>query len=1540
MKKTDYVRLDTLDTDVEKFIQEGYVNYTKRTGGQINQFYSLSDVGEDESGRYRETEVIFSREIFKRVVLTTKLFPIGVKQEAISSGMGITNKTKEDFYIRGRVAPYTVERSYAQLRFIGGEFRNIRKEAFSDDRNTVSSFKLLGGEFRLPHFDMYAPPESSKSTLRFVEGMLKRALIHTFFLESIQSSTAKFTEFTRNTSELNDVFELNFKTKTLPGESNKAYLTYVNPNAITLDTINSLSENASLRFLTKTAGLRVLLKGHSSQQYYGKMSMGIDFMLKELTPGGYILEMIQSHVGIRLNSLDPTQLEFIYPHEKATEHYLYTTQPNTVKKDVWYNLVLESDDSTGEEVNKIYLNNELLFTYKGISIPRTLFTDYGGAGSFILGNNKRGDSGLLMGLDRVFMVKNCLVVSESQNLKKTREIVAVDIDLSAKILSDRAGVEWTTDGSTEIVERNGRLAITNSMVSNEAKDLLILPANNYKIELEIEATRLPSYDMPKRLLLSDGQVFELSLILDADDVRLKFVYEGTELISYTTLKVNTIYKIEIMKVRDYILLVINGRFDSIVKYDTNIDLRFINSVTVGGGEEAFQGYLYSLKMINFYRDNRDYDQHYPENISEIVVLNFEEGYLDEGGTYRKWKEVTPGIASFAKFGGKSLKGVISVERDPGLSIGSNDFTFETWMYPQSQGSDKVLLTNGRSSLKGYAGLYPRILFTKDGKIAVKTGARKDEGYFVVSNDSVPLNQWSHVAVVKNGSRLHLYINGKRSGSSLVPPPPLDFSYDGTFIGNSNLGENTQFDGYLDSIRLVKGLPLYTTDTFEVPTTPASVRINTSLLRVTYEAYKDHRFRPRDYYYGWQDDYVTTRWSTTVWYTAGFTPTRQKTNRDVAYKEASRGDRQPNRHLTSPYPLAENGSFTYKMSFKLDKGFNGETYLFKTTRGGVFEARIFSLKLIGKKMSYHNNGIITELPTEIETDTWYVLTIVRVGQRVLTFIDGILIHDGMLFTEPLDSSTIPVVEGFPGWTEGMSWSSVAVHLDTHLVDYPIYFKEIGSFSRSGHDIHYRSDFSRPEQGTTQHVVFYDRDFTYVALIGLGTFSWGTSYKNDPERWSVVITKTQITLFEGNGALASKEIKTKDKNFFALSRKAGLVRVYMNGVKIIEHQTNPRATGEIKNHPWTPYYWSGDLYASGIRAGTEGFEGDTAPLYGSFMTDLKESDRDAIESMATDAYNIIPSGRVLDSDNVKLSPTSIWRSSAYFSNGKHILQRMPALPSKLLGVEFWIRPLSDGEVFKLKGISVVIEGRTLKWEGLSTTVLMDEWQHIRLVLALGKASLYHNGKPIASKVIEEITFEESDLTISGFTGWMDYIKIYRVPANIDIDARFDPLEEVIKESSIPQERVAFPNIDFRYGKTFWRGGDNIRVEPKTMIASKLDTISYTLDISKLHMDKTKIWISFFQQGLGGLKIRFYGVYKFLIHEVELALEDLEMTRYVSETLTRGITHIELEFTFASKISNLDVSFEEIMFIRNTTPASKLPVIVEAQSKVKRDYGHEEV
>ena len=165
----------------------------------------------------------------------------------------------------------------------------------------------------------------------------------------------------------------------------------------------------------------------------------------------------------------------------------------------------------------------------------------------------------------------------------------------------------------------------------------------------------------------------------------------------------------------------------------------------------------------------------------------------------------------SKFGGASIYfdgsgDYLTLTNDASFVFGTGSFTIEMWVYHTSQNSQKVYYDGRPLSTNGaYVALYK----TSENKLAlfVNTASR------IVGTTSILQNDWYHIAVCRQGSSTKLFLNGIQEGSTFTDTTDYLNGTSRPIIGADgfNPSSNTQMQGYIDDLRITKGVARYTSN---------------------------------------------------------------------------------------------------------------------------------------------------------------------------------------------------------------------------------------------------------------------------------------------------------------------------------------------------------------------------------------------------------------------------------------------------------------------------------------------------------------------------------------------------------------------------------------------------------------------------------------------------------------------------------------------------------------------------------------------------------
>lgn len=161
---------------------------------------------------------------------------------------------------------------------------------------------------------------------------------------------------------------------------------------------------------------------------------------------------------------------------------------------------------------------------------------------------------------------------------------------------------------------------------------------------------------------------------------------------------------------------------------------------------------------------------------------------------------------------------IASEADFAFSTGA--FTLEAWIYNTSQPVANQIIFDFRSA-------NPQIVPTLYINATTNTLRLAVNGSAVIdSTSTIPLNTWTHIALAKSGTSTKMYVNGSQVGST--------YTDNNTYIqGPVTIGARfdytTPFFGYIDDVRISKGVARYTGSTYTVPTAELTGDLKTVLL---------------------------------------------------------------------------------------------------------------------------------------------------------------------------------------------------------------------------------------------------------------------------------------------------------------------------------------------------------------------------------------------------------------------------------------------------------------------------------------------------------------------------------------------------------------------------------------------------------------------------------------------------------------------------------------------------------------------------------------
>tara|TARA_A100001388_G_scaffold64361_1_gene45005 strand:- start:374 stop:2386 length:2013 start_codon:yes stop_codon:yes gene_type:complete len=153
---------------------------------------------------------------------------------------------------------------------------------------------------------------------------------------------------------------------------------------------------------------------------------------------------------------------------------------------------------------------------------------------------------------------------------------------------------------------------------------------------------------------------------------------------------------------------------------------------------------------------------------------------------------------------------------------SGSFTIEAWVYLQDLSTSRTILGTC-ANISNRGGIY----FGTSGNNLIFFEYITNTT-LITSSSSITKHQWNHVAAVRNGTSITLYINGTSVGSATDSRSYSGDSANGGVGGFYSNPGVYYLDGFMSNMRVVNGTAVYTSN-FTPPTAPLTAVTNTKLL---------------------------------------------------------------------------------------------------------------------------------------------------------------------------------------------------------------------------------------------------------------------------------------------------------------------------------------------------------------------------------------------------------------------------------------------------------------------------------------------------------------------------------------------------------------------------------------------------------------------------------------------------------------------------------------------------------------------------------------
>ena len=212
-----------------------------------------------------------------------------------------------------------------------------------------------------------------------------------------------------------------------------------------------------------------------------------------------------------------------------------------------------------------------------------------------------------------------------------------------------------------------------------------------------------------------------------------------------------------------------------------------------------------------------------------LLLNFTNAGIIDGAMQNNIETIgdTKISTTQSKFGSSSIYfdgtgDYLTFPTSLNLQFGTGNFTIELWTYLIARGTQgSTFIGNYNAYTAGSLAIFAGHSSANTAKYQVSYNGSGFPN--IQSSTSIIYNQWAHIAVVRSGTTITLYINGVADGTITGASAALNGVGSSWFVGTAGDAIAAyNVNGYIDDVRITKGVARYTAN-FTPPTTALSTQ---------------------------------------------------------------------------------------------------------------------------------------------------------------------------------------------------------------------------------------------------------------------------------------------------------------------------------------------------------------------------------------------------------------------------------------------------------------------------------------------------------------------------------------------------------------------------------------------------------------------------------------------------------------------------------------------------------------------------------------------
>jgi hypothetical protein len=172
----------------------------------------------------------------------------------------------------------------------------------------------------------------------------------------------------------------------------------------------------------------------------------------------------------------------------------------------------------------------------------------------------------------------------------------------------------------------------------------------------------------------------------------------------------------------------------------------------------------------------------------------------------------------SKFGGASglfdgTGDYVELPDSEDWNVGSGDFTVDMWIRRNATGTLQFLVAQNDVD-NAIASRSIQMYFNTDKVFGVVVDASSTT-YSATTTGTITDSNWHHIALVRYGNTLYMYVDGTNDGTGDVTGITVRNSANKLIVGRRGENDNYYFNGWIDEFRFSKGIARWTAN-FSVP----------------------------------------------------------------------------------------------------------------------------------------------------------------------------------------------------------------------------------------------------------------------------------------------------------------------------------------------------------------------------------------------------------------------------------------------------------------------------------------------------------------------------------------------------------------------------------------------------------------------------------------------------------------------------------------------------------------------------------------------------